>query len=64
MSNKRKIKRNLQVLYGRFAAEVAQGGPGGYIGRVEHDNDCPTLRTQSMLDCRCAPEIQITKLKD
>jgi len=63
MSNRRKIKRNLQVLYGRFAAEVAAHGPGGYEGTVQHDRGYPGLKRQSLLACKCKPEILISKLE-
>jgi hypothetical protein len=63
MGNSRKFRRNVSVLYGRFAAEVQEHGPGGYLGQVEHDLDCPAIKRQSMTACRCSPEIKITKIK-
>ena len=63
MSNRRKIRNSFAVLYGRFAAEVAEEGVGGYYGEVRHDVHCPGLKHQSMLMCRCKPEISIHKLK-
>jgi hypothetical protein len=62
LSNTRKIKRNPQVLAGRFQAEVQEQGRGGYFANVRHDAGFPGLKHQSMLECRCKPEIVITKL--
>ena len=62
MSNTRRIRRNLAVISGRFAADVREQGPGGYSGTVEHDDDCPGLKYQSMLHCTCKPKIVIKKL--
>ena len=60
MSTKRK-KRNLQVLIGRAQAEVAEGGVGLYMVDVRHDNHCPGLINESMLDCTCKPEMYFNK---
>jgi hypothetical protein len=60
MSNKPKLKppgRNLQVLVGRVVAE-AKPGTVSHV-TVKHDDGCPGLEGQSMLLCRCAPEIEI-----
>ena len=62
MSTKRERKsplRNLQVLMARAAAEVK---PGGNIAHVQHDDWCPTLASQSMLDCICCPVIEVEYL--
>ena len=61
MSTKRKKPplRSLQVLLARSAAEAQHGMTGGNIAHVEHDDWCPALRTQSMLDCICKPLIRI-----
>ena len=64
MSNSRsfrRIKRNMQVLLGRFHAEAAEGGVGGYLATVQHDNDCPGLLNESMLLCECNPQIDIQR---
>jgi hypothetical protein len=66
MSNSRSARRKLnlpmRILLGRFHAEVEASGPGGHQGVVQHDADCPGLRYQSMLRCKCKPAIAITKL--
>lgn len=31
--------------------------PGIYYQPVRHDDDCPAIRTQSLTDCTCNPEI-------
>ena len=59
MSTKRKHQRplrNLQVLMARAAAEVRVGMN---IAHVEHDDWCPALKSYSMLDCCCAPLIEV-----
>ena len=61
MSTKRKKNRNMQVLIGRARAEVAVGGVGLYMVNVKHDNDCPGLINESMLDCTCKPEMIFNK---
>jgi hypothetical protein len=67
MSNSRSARRRLNqstaVLLARFHAEVVVHGPGGYHGTVQHDRDCPGLKYQSMLKCRCKPEIRFRKLE-
>lgn len=31
---------------------------GGFVlANVQHDDGCPTLRTQRTIDCRCCPDI-------
>ena len=52
----KRMLRNLQVLVARAAAEVK---PGANIGHVYHDDWCPALRSYSMLDCCCKPEVVI-----
>ena len=47
MSNKRKAR-------GRPAVPHAQLKPGGvYVLNIQHDDTCPTIRTQRMSDCTC-----------
>jgi hypothetical protein len=43
------------------AARIVQSQPGLYILKVEHDDDCPALRTQRMEDCRCRPNYRLIK---
>jgi hypothetical protein len=52
----------VSVLLGRFAAEVQAQGQGGFFANVRHDQDCPGLKHQSMLKCRCKPQINISKV--
>ena len=61
MSTKRKkpALRNFQVLLARAAAEIQ---PGGNIAHVEHGHWCPALKSFSMLDCVCSPEIIIERV--
>lgn len=64
MSNSRRVRRNLRnytVMLGRFKAEFDVGGPGLYMGTVYHDDDCPGLANESMLQCECRPQIDIDK---
>ena len=55
--------RNFQVVLGRAKAEMVEGGPGGYIMNVKHDDWCPGLKEQSILECTCSPEMVIQKWK-
>ena len=60
MSNRVKLKpplRNLKVLLARAGAEVKPGTVN--LVTILHDDWCRSLVTQSMLDCRCAPEMEI-----
>jgi len=58
MSTKRRKPplQNMSILLARAAAEIQ---PGGNIAHVEHDRWCPSLKTFSMMDCVCSPEIVI-----
>jgi len=40
------------------ATEHVEGDGGIYRMSVAHDDDCPTLRTQSLSDCTCEPEFR------
>lgn len=53
MSNTRKIRRPLPLL-----------PPGLTIVEVRHDDDCPTLKTRRMDDCRCKPEMVVKRRPD
>ena len=35
--------------------------PGIYHQTILHDENCPTLFTRNMKDCKCKPEIKIAK---
>lgn len=62
MSNRQKRKpvgRNLRILISRAAAEVAHGATGVNLMTVKHDSWCPALVSQSMFDCRGAPQMEI-----
>lgn len=47
MSNRRKTRK-------RPAAPHAQLKSGVYVLRVQHDDTCPTIRTQRTSDCTCS----------
>ncbi len=47
MSNRRKTR-------GRPAAPHATLKPGVYVLNIQHDDGCPTIRTQRNADCTCA----------
>lgn len=50
MSNKRRVKRP--------SAPHAQLKPGVYVLSIEHDDGCPTIRTQRKSDCTCSEVIE------
>jgi hypothetical protein len=35
--------------------------PGIYHMIYKHDNNCPTLFSRDLKDCKCKPEVQIVK---
>jgi hypothetical protein len=47
MSNRRKTR-------GRPVPPHAQLKPGVYILNIQHDDGCPTIRTQRVTDCTCS----------
>ena len=65
MSKRPKLQRpgrNLSILLGRAAAEFQHGLTGPNLLLVHHDLWCPGLRSSSILDCRCSPEMTIEPL--
>ena len=41
------------------AVATEHAEPGGvYVQCIAHDDWCPTLRTQRLVDCRCEPEFR------
>lgn len=44
-------------------SEVGEVKPGFYHIEVLHDDDCPALRTERLLDCVCKPIIRRKKDK-
>lgn len=42
----------------RAVASEHSSGPGVYRLSVAHDDDCPALQTQKLIDCTCEPEIR------
>jgi hypothetical protein len=47
MSNKRRARK-------RPAAPHANLKPGFYVLNVQHDDGCPTIRSQRQSDCTCS----------
>lgn len=47
MSNRRKTRK-------RPSAPHAQLKTGVYVLNIQHDDSCPTLRTQRQFDCTCS----------
>lgn len=43
-------------------ADAMRGAPGGiYRLQIAHDDECPTLQTQRMDDCRCVPDVDVER---
>ena len=63
MSRRRKRASVPPTFQNRLARLVAVAtehadGPGVYLQAVRHDDGCPALTTQRLLDCRCDPEFR------
>lgn len=60
MTSRRRVSPTLADKLGRLAAVHREHAtePGVYRLSVTHDPACPALRTQSLADCRCEPEIR------
>jgi hypothetical protein len=40
--------------------QASDSVPGQMLFAImSHDDDCPTLKTQSSLDCNCSPEVRL-----
>lgn len=55
-----KVNRNLAVLLARGLAEAQPGKI--HVATVSHAPGCPGMTYQSMLLCRCRPEVVITEV--
>lgn len=45
----------------KLIAEAGKLKPGLMHIEVKHDDDCPALKTESLLDCTCKPDFKVMK---
>lgn len=55
---KRSKKKNIIEKIRGVMAEAGEVKPGFYHVEVLHDNDCPALKSERLVDCRCKPIIK------
>ena len=56
-----KVKMDIVEQIREVMSEAGKAKPGFYRIEVLHDLDCPTLRTERLLDCTCKPIIRQRK---
>ncbi len=39
--------------------EIIGNKPGVFHIQMQHDDDCPALKSHRMIDCRCEPDIKL-----